>query len=126
MRKLFLVALLLLSKLAFAEALPEHLANKDHNDYPWPFSYIPRSWTAFSWGEPKRLVGHGDKTPKPIDPPGHGQISYFPDAPWWALKGLYIAYTTKSGIHFRLGARWDDVDSYTQWPSIAWKKGVKE
>lgn len=30
-------------------ALPKHLQNRLHEDFPWPFSFIPRAWTAFDW-----------------------------------------------------------------------------
>lgn len=60
--------------------------------------------------------------PKPITQPGSWQFSYFPLGPWFAW---YFAFTTKGGIHFRIGARWDDVDDYVEFPSIAIKRGIK-
>ena len=57
-----------------------------------------------------------DGSPKPINPPGSWQISRFPGGP---LFSWYFGFTLKNGWHFRIGARWDDVDSYVQWPSIA-------
>jgi len=62
---------------------------------------------------------YGVMHPKPITAPGTWQISKFPDGPWYAW---YFAFTTKGGTHFRIGARWDDVDSYTEFPSIAIKR----
>lgn len=109
------------------EALPENL-RKPHNDWPWPFSLVPRGLTAWDWGKPKMVAGNQihraeGGAPKPIGEPESWQVSYFPDAPWWAKPfAWYVAGTLKSGRHFRLGARWDDVDDYTQWPSIASRK----
>lgn len=105
-------------------ALPPTLQGKRHTDWPWPFSRITRGATAFDWGKPRILVGRADSTqdgsPKPINPPGTFQISYFPDAPWWSLKGLYIGCSGKKKAdgrfrNFRAGARYDDVDGYTNW-----------
>jgi len=31
----------------------------------------------------------------------------------------YLAWTTEGGTHLRFGARWDDVDQYYTFPSIA-------
>ncbi len=92
---------------------------------------IPRSWTAFFWGEPAMLLGNqrnfiGD-SPKPIGEPGSFQISRYPDLPFpLSWLPLYVAFTTPNGVHVRLGARWDDVDSYIQVPTIALKRNVKE
>jgi hypothetical protein len=102
--------------------------SKRHADYPWGLRWIPRGWTAFKWGAPRQVLGnqkHGTLAsypgwdPKPIGEPGTWQLSRFPDGPWYAW---YFAFTTKGGTHFRIGARWDDVDSYTEFPSIAIKR----
>ena len=106
-------------------ALPPHLRNRPHEDFPWPFSYIPRAWTAFSWGEPKKICGNQRPyggVMKPIGPRGTWQISRFPDGPWFAL---YAAFTTNGGVHYRIGARYDDVDNYVEWPSLARKRGIR-
>lgn len=58
--------------------------------------------------------------PKPIGESHSWQVSWYPDAPWWAkLTGLafYVAFSTRRGAdgkfrHFRVGTRWDDVDDY--------------
>lgn len=113
-------------------ALPENLSGKKHWDWPWPFSLIPRGWTAFKWDVPTLVFGnikardfvnngYGVLSPKPITSPGTWQISRFAfeGAPWYAW---YFAFTLKSGRHFRVGARWDDVDDYVQFPTIAWRK----
>ncbi|MBL0058549.1 MAG: hypothetical protein IPP35_05485 [Elusimicrobia bacterium] len=106
--------------------LPSHLKNKRHWDYPWPFHRIPRGWTTFRWGKPKMLLGNQvsqeEGSPKPIGEPGSFQFSRYPDLPIpLSWLPLYLAVTTSGGTHFRLGARWDDVDAYTQFPSVAIK-----
>jgi len=40
----------------------------------------------------------------------------------WPLFLPYLAFTTKSGTHFRIGCRWDDVDHYYTFPSFALAK----
>ncbi len=108
-------------------ALPEHLRDRPHEDYPWGLRWIPRAWTAFKWGAPWMVAGTQrcgfNNVVKPIGPPGTWQISKFYDSPFKSIP-IYFAFTTKRGIHFRIGARWDDVDSYVEWPSIAIKRGV--
>ena len=106
-------------------ALPKHLQGKLHWDWWGPFGRIPRGWTAWKWGAPSLVkgrlnefvhVGPAKFAPKPIDPPGGWQVSRFQAGPWFAW---YFAFTLKNGRHFRIGARWDDVDGYVQWPAIA-------
>lgn len=109
-------------------ALPAHLRGQLHWDWPGPFRKIPRGWTAFKWGTPRLLAGNlwpvdfkqlvGLPAPFPITSRGTWQLSYFPGAPCF-LVGLYFAFTLRNGWHFRIGARWDDVDNYVQWPTIA-------
>jgi len=111
------------------DLLPEALKNKNHSDYSWPFSLIPRWVTTYNWGIPQQIGGNqtlkrqdkntGKWGPGPIGEPDTWQVSRFPDAP----KGfndmpLYFAMTTKEGLHIRIGARWDDIDSYVTFPSI--------
>lgn len=107
--------------------LPKHLKNKQHWDWPWPFSKIPRSWTAFDWGKPKLVAGNTtnmvDGHPKPIPNAGEWIVIRFPKAPfYWKWAAWGIAVTQKNGWHFRIGARWDDVDNYCQMPSFAIRK----
>lgn len=107
------------------------VGSKPHNDYPWGLRWVPRGWTAFKWGKPRICLGRLIKDdieeamkvggPKPITSPGTWQLSRFPDGPWYAW---YFAFTTKGGWHFRVGARWDDVDDYVEMPSIAIKRVV--
>ncbi len=120
-------------------ALPPNLRGKRHDDYPAGLRWIPRGWTAFAWGEPSFVVGDIGPTdmivprrhtagsgwswsPRPITSPDTWQLSRFPAGPWYAF---YFAFTSIDGVHFRLGARWDDVDGYVEFPTIAIKRGVK-
>lgn len=58
--------------------------------------------------------------PRPIGEPGSWQFSFFPQGPWFAM---YLAFTLPwINLHFRIGARWDDVDDYVEFPSIAIKR----
>ena len=69
------------------------------------------------------MKGAWSSHPKPINPPGTWQFSIYPSSPWWAKPiAWYVGVTLKSGRHFRVGARFDDVDGYVQWPSIATRK----
>ena len=110
------------------KALPDHLKDERHLDWPWPLSYIPRSWTSFKWGVPKKIIGSQKDTkkdknnaigPAPIGEPGSWQISRYPNAPFpLNLLPLYGSYSGKRGSDgmyraSRLGMRWDDVDDYT-------------
>ncbi len=110
-----------------ASALPPHLRHRPHEDWPWLFKKVPRAWTAFSWGRPRLVAGNlwpvdfdmprvGLPAPMPITSRRTWQVSRFPDGPWWAW---YFAFTLPNGWHVRLGARWDDVDRYVEWPSVA-------
>lgn len=113
-------------------ALPPHM-RKSHGDWPWPFSKVPRGWTAFDWGPPKQVAGDQRRItkegyPKPIGEPGSFQLSIYPGAPWWAKPlAWYVAYSGFVGEdgnyrHFRLGTRFDDVDNYCTILSIATRK----
>jgi hypothetical protein len=120
-----------------ASALPKHLqlihpktgkivGSWPHWDYPKLLNWIPRGWTAFNWGMPKMVFGNQKHVkidgsepvahPKPVGEPGSWQVSKYPLGPWYAW---YLAFTTKGGWHFRIGARWDDQDNYVQFPTIA-------
>lgn len=114
-------------------ALPAHLQNRTHNDFPPGFRWVPRAWTAWDWGEPRKLIGTQQKesppgVPQPIGEPGTWQFSIFPDAPWWAWPmAWYFALSGRTGEdewfrHFRMGARYDPIDSYTEWPSVATRR----
>lgn len=110
--------------------LPPHLRSRDHWDYPGPLQWVPRSATTFGWGRPSQMVGNQkalqDGAPKPIGERGSFQVSRYPDLPVpFCWLPVYMAFTLPNGVHFRLGARWDDVDSYTNIPSVAIKKNVE-
>jgi hypothetical protein len=105
------------------DCLPPHLRDTRHWDWWGPFKYIPRGWTAWCWGKPTFLWGNQtrekDGYPLPIGEPGSYQVSFFPQAPFWAFWGLYVAFTLKGGRHWRFGTRWDDVDLYCVFPTLA-------
>jgi len=111
------------------DALPDNLKGKRHDDYPWPFKYIPRAWTSFKvdWA-PIVLFGNmtakpqvcGFDAPDPVGKPGE-----------WSLQGvklfksfpylfMYYTFTTPlnwgwiGGIHHSFGMRFDTVDNYWQ------------
>lgn len=110
--------------------LPPHLAHRDHWDYPGPLQWVPRGWTTYGWGKPAMVLGNQDHerdgAPMPIGEQGSFQISVYPDLPApFCWLPVYFAFTLPNGVHFRLGARWDDVDSYVNLPSVAIKKRVK-
>lgn len=69
-----------------------------HDDWPWPFKYIPRSITTFS-GKPPRLIAGT------ADPNGHLDIT----APGtWALCWPpYFTARSQSGWYVGVGDRWD-------------------
>ena len=110
--------------------LPEWLRGKTHDDYYLTWTrWIPRSAT--SWcikAPPIQLLGNqegealaadGTIGPKPIPRPGEWQLSIVQIKKGWPFFLPYFAWTTEQGTHFRLGARWDDVDQYYTFPSIA-------
>ena len=127
-------------------ALPPHLRGTTHWDWPTLFTvtvrgkkirigmaWVPRGWTSFSWQKPLILAGvakcthfcgrveAGDSCPpKPINPEGTWQVSYFPSAPWWAWRAIYMSWTGRKGKdgkarNIRVGPRWDNVDGYVNW-----------
>jgi hypothetical protein len=118
-------------------ALPPNLRGKKHWDFPPGLRWIPRGWTAFKFGAPVLLFGTADfdpivrrsksgefnAAPKPINPAGTWQISYFPDAPWWSFP-VYFSWSGKTKAdgkfrNFRVGPRWDDVDGYVNYVPLA-------
>ncbi len=80
-----------------------------HDDWIWPFRYIPRSWTAF----------RSDISPVKIAGTAAGHLD-IPERGRWVLAGVeklkipvYFAITTSTGLHFRIGLfRYDYVDRY--------------
>jgi hypothetical protein len=110
--------------------LPPNLAPRPHDDYMIPgLSLIPRGWNTFNWGQPGLIVGNQtsflNDSPKPIGERGSFQVSSYPQLPIpFCWLPAYFAFTLPNGTHFRLGARWDDIDDYTVVPSVALKYGV--
>lgn len=114
------------------DCLPQALKDKRHTDYPKGLRWIPwhiTSWCA--WEPPRKLAGNqksnsvslaGKSGPKPVPEPGTWQISVVRLKHRIPLFLPYAAYTTKNRVHVRLGCRWDDVDHYYVFPSIAVKK----
>lgn len=114
-------------------ALPPHLQNKKHIDYTLPGTkWIPWGWSSWHLVEPPwQYLGNqiqeaktidGQFGPSPIPEAGSWQFSLVQMKKDWPLLLPYFAFTTKSGWHFRLGCRWDDVDHYYVFPSFAWHK----
>jgi hypothetical protein len=127
---IYLVALLPERNLFGDHCLPAWLRGKNHDDYYfYQMRWIPRSAT--SWCIPQApilLLGNqrgraaaldGRIGPKPVPQPGEWQVSVVQLKRDWPLFLPYVAWTTKDGTHFRFGARWDDIDHYYTFPSIA-------
>ena len=96
------------------ECLPDHLKTAKHWDWPWPFKWVPRSWTAFCFGKrpPRKLWGNQKRLRlyrkwgvwglAPIGEPDSFLVAWPP----------FVGVTFKSGWHIHLGFRPDDVDCY--------------
>lgn len=94
------------------------ILDKNHDDWVWPFSYIPRSWTAVKSDTPPTELAKSDDLNKAPDVPNPGA---------WAVTtsqyGINFAATTDSGWHFRIGTfRYDYVDKYYTFPTFTIKK----
>jgi len=88
----------------------------NHNDWLWPFSYIPRKWTAIESEEPPTKIFGNTNGNLDVPKPGQWTLSSSPYGPMFA-------WTSVSGWHFRIGtARYDYVDRYYQFPTLALKK----
>lgn len=89
-----------------------------HNDWPWPFSLIPRKATAVESDTPPTAVAHSKDLDKVDDIPNAGN--------WVLLKskyGLSFAVTGPGGWHFRIGTfRYDYVDKYYTFPTFTVKR----
>ena len=89
--------------------LPSHLRDKKHDDWLWPFKYIPRWVNAFG-GQGPVWGGEGEK---PIPPAGkQGWHLYDKKTGWWRPYYAFTFKIFKWHLHFRVGFRWDDVDFY--------------
>lgn len=115
-----------------------------HDDWPWPFKYIPRRLNAWVSNAPYiALPGTTERAEDNLDIPERGKrVIAVPGGSlglfylflfaallmvfsWWALLALpwmtYVAVTTKGGWHFRFGTRKDYIDHYYVVPSAAFK-----
>ena len=126
------------------ECLPIHLRDKKHDDFPWPLSLIPRSWTIVcgaDWPEaPELLAGNSGWTLEDRGAIGHhteefiekyGAVFPIPKPKHWVITAVmydwiplpYFAITFPNRWHFRIGLlRWDDVDSYFEVGTLAFHK----
>ena len=122
------------------QALWPLILHAKHEDWPWPFSKIPRWRTAWFGEPPLKLDGnapehefryywnglfwHPPRTPfeeeqsktfwHPYPIPQKGE--------WWHGAPKYYAEQTSRGVHFRHGFRWDNLDGYYNRPSFTIKK----
>ncbi|MBI4160745.1 MAG: hypothetical protein HY506_02445 [Candidatus Yanofskybacteria bacterium] len=105
---------------------------KLHQDYYFEFlRWIPFAWTSWCFEEPPILIAGnqnyweklpgGSAGPKPLPRPGEWQLSIIQIKRGWPLFFPYFSFTTQDGLHFRIGCRWDDIDSYFVLPSFAIK-----
>lgn len=97
------------------KALPEHLKYKIHNDWVFPFCFIPRSLNAFNFRQPpKLLIGSKnllDWTEKSygkdlIRKKGLNPCQRHPS--WYLAWPLYFTITWTNVRYLRLGFRWED------------------
>ena len=91
------------------KCLPEHLQDKLHNDWPPPLNKIPRWANAFCGDGPEWPEEITADRRKPIPPRGTRTWHWRDKNGEWRR---YYAWTSKNGLHFREGFRWDDVDFY--------------
>jgi hypothetical protein len=99
-------------------------ASGTHSDWIWPLRAVPRRWTVLCGTPPYKTLGttplrtaqfHGlqFRYPQPIPPPGHWHFTTWP---------IYFGLSTRSGWHFRIAVRYDDIDGYYTWPSLTIKR----
>lgn len=104
------------------EALPEHLRYKWHNDYIYPFCFVPRSLTSLKAKRPPRLLAGSKALEWTSKSYSDGHIYKGADpvqhiAGAWALTfPLHLTFTiglkNSKGFQVRLGIRWDTIDDY--------------
>jgi hypothetical protein len=75
----------------------------NHSDWLKAFQWVPRRLTTWVGPAPtvKDIIAGNVTELKPIPLDGE----------WYVMRG-YFASTSKGGLHFRIGWRWDNVDSY--------------
>lgn len=107
-----------------ADELPNSIAQNEHGDYKlWGTHWIPRTLTSMHFVEPPYVLVSNQADPtKPVPEKGAWQLTAVQVKKGWPLFLPYFAFTSASGIHFRAGCRYDDVDHYYTFPSIALKK----
>ncbi len=130
---IYLVAYFSKPKLIGAGCLPDYLKTKKHNDYTFlfrPLRFLPFAATSFCFEEPPIMILGNQKSfefsrnkslkgPKPVPKAGEYQLSVIQVKKNLPLFLPYFAITFKNNLHFRIGCRWDDVDHYYVFPSIA-------
>lgn len=89
--------------------LPVHLQYKLHDDWPGPLKKVPRWANAFCGDGPDWPAEITADRRKPIPPRGTKTWHWRDKNGQWRR---YYAWTSKNGLHFREGFRWDDVDFY--------------
>jgi len=111
--------------------LPLNRRGQAHTDYTLPFlRWIPRKATAFRFVEPPitlaasgshkvSVAENGLVGLRPIPEFGEWQFSAVQVRPGLPFYLFYFACTTSDHVHYRIGARWDDVDHFYVFPSIA-------
>jgi len=129
---IYAVALLPHEKLIGNRCLPDNLKHLAHDDYISGLRGVPRSITSACFVEPPVLVLGNEKAsaqtldgkvgPHPLPDPGEWELAFVQEKKHWPIYIPYFAITTKNGWHFRLGCRWDHVDHYFTFVSLAAKK----
>ncbi len=112
--------------------MPTTLRAQTHTDFTMPGTkWIPRRFTCFCLPTkgPKVLwysagtefvnLPSGELAPKPIPKPGEWQFSVVQMRPSLPFYWPYWAWTSGTGMHYRAGVRWDDVDKFYVFPSLA-------
>ena len=105
--------LALLSAPLFAAPCVPHVPPGRHTDFIWPFSYIPRAWTAHKSCKPPITVfgNDHDADADDVPDPGHKVFQFSPK------YGFMFSFQTKHHFLFRFGTmRYDFVDHYYEWP----------
>ena len=125
------IALLPVEKITGKECLPSDLARQDHNDYPRYVRWVPRRATSWCMVEPPLLIAgsqsnarqaNGELGPSPLPPPGEWQFSVVTVRKGWPFVLPYIAVTTKTSFHARIGVRWNPDEGYYTFPSVTVKQ----
>jgi hypothetical protein len=106
-------------------ALPDHLKGKLHNDYWFPFCYIPRSWTSYKLVQPPKLIC-GRKVHDYTSRKYHKDSNvsdWGPDpcqkTKWsWCFSLPFHFTITFKKMYLRIGCRWDTIDEYFTVPAF--------